>query len=397
MPGNRVERSYLMKAALLKFSDRYQSELCKLLDESHPAKASTIQSLVAEALSSGLRTRGFTRLHERALAAAIPLDCSSDKQKNLIAKAGAFFARIVTQYANGPPGIPKAASDIRILEMMSRRNGELAQSNRALQCAIKDLQSIDRKRIREDQRRKSPTESDIHRIQLRNLSRQILLTQEEERKRISRELHDVIAQALVAVNIHLAALKKEAHLNVSSLNQSIGTTQRLVARSARIVHQFARELRPMALDDLGLAPAIESYINQFQKRTGIKVDLQVLVTLDVLDSVRRTVLFRVVQEALTNVDRHAEASHVEVILSCDDDLFTVRIKDNGRSFRVESQLQAKGSSKRLGLLGMRERVEMVGGIFHLESTRGIGTTIEAIIPLKAHYSLSKQEGIPDNR
>ncbi|MBN2234084.1 MAG: sensor histidine kinase [Opitutales bacterium] len=349
-----------------------------------------VQALGAEALASGLRACGFTRLHERALASAILPDCSIAEQKDLIARAGAFFARIISQYANAPPSRSSEASHVRIIEVMSRRNGELAQRNRDLHGIVKQLQFNDKERLRDEGRkRKSPTDADLHATQLRNLSRQILLTQEEERKRISRELHDVIAQSLVAVNVHLAALKKKASLNISSLNQNIGTTQRLVARSARIVHQFARELRPMALDDLGLAPAIESYVNQFQKRTGIKVDLQVLVTLDILDSVRRTVLFRVVQEALTNVDRHAGASQVQITLSCDDNLFTLRIKDDGKSFRIESQLQGMGHKKRLGLLGMRERVEMVGGIFHIESERGEGTTIEAIIPVGSHLSLSK--------
>ena len=215
--------------------------------------------------------------------------------------------------------------------------------------------------------------------QLRRLSRQILSAQEEERKEISRELHDVIAQTLTGINVRLAALKKEAALNTKGLDRNIARTQRLVEKSVDIVHQFARELRPAVLDDLGLIPALHSFLKNFTARTGVRAHLTAFAGVEQLDTVRRTVLFRVAQEALTNVARHAQASRVEVSIQKLPDCICMKIKDDGKSFEVERVLHGKGS-KRLGLLGMRERLEMVGGRFDVESAPGKGTAITAQIP-----------------
>lgn len=371
-----------MKTELLKFSEHYETELHTLLKNGKPIKSNTILALADEAHASGLKAQGFARFHERTLRNSILPTYPEDQKKRIITRAGTFFARIANHYANAPPTHSAPTQPARFIEALSRRNGELSQQNQTLLNTIHTLQASEKARLNQvlpnPQR---PTKSDLHKIELRNLSRQILLTQEEERKRISRELHDVIAQALIAVKVHLATLKKEAHLNLSSLNQNIQTTQRLVARSARIVHQFARELRPMALDDLGLAPAIESYLNQYRKRTGIRLEVQMIENLEALDSIRRTVLFRVVQEALTNVDRHANASKIKIKLTLKDNCVILRIADNGRSFRVENYYPPRGNTKHLGLLGMRERIEMVGGHLHIESTQGIGTTVMATVPI----------------
>ena len=148
--------------------------------------------------------------------------------------------------------------------------------------------------------------------QLRNLSHQVLHAQEEERKRISRELHDVIAQTLTGINIRLATLKKEAGLNIKGFDRNITLTQKLVEKSVNIVHQFARELRPAVLDDLGLIPALHSFLKNFTARTGVRTHLTAFAGVEQLNTGKRTVLFRVAQEALTNVARHAHASRVEV-------------------------------------------------------------------------------------
>jgi signal transduction histidine kinase len=214
---------------------------------------------------------------------------------------------------------------------------------------------------------------------LRHLSRQILSAQEDERKKISRELHDVIAQTLTGINVRLAALKKEAGTNTKGLDRNIALTQRLVEKSVNIVHEFARELRPAVLDDLGLIPALHSFVKLFSKRTHIHVHLKVFAGVEQLDAARRTVLFRVAQEALTNVSRHAKASRVEVGIQRLADGICMKIKDNGKSFEVEGMLPSRGR-KHLGLLGMRERLEMVGGHFHIESAPGKGTTITALLP-----------------
>jgi two-component system, NarL family, sensor histidine kinase DegS len=151
-----------------------------------------------------------------------------------------------------------------------------------------------------------------------------------------------------------------------------------VEKSVNIVHEFARELRPAVLDDLGLIPALHSFVKLFSKRTHVRVNLEVFAGVEQLDVGRRTVLFRVAQEALTNVSRHAQASQVEVSIQKLPDGICMKIKDDGKSFQVERMMRSRGR-KHLGLLGMRERLEMVGGHLEVESAPGKGTTITARI------------------
>jgi signal transduction histidine kinase len=138
-------------------------------------------------------------------------------------------------------------------------------------------------------------------------------------------------------------------------------------------------LRPALLDDLGLIPALEAFMKSFTKQTGLRTNLTAFAAVERLDTSKRTVLFRVAQEALTNVARHAQASRVEVIIQKQQDGVCMKIKDDGKSFRVDRVMHGKGG-KHLGLLGMRERLEMISGSFEIESTPGNGTTITAKIP-----------------
>jgi signal transduction histidine kinase len=216
--------------------------------------------------------------------------------------------------------------------------------------------------------------------QLRQLSRQVLRAQEEERKRISRELHDVIAQTLTGINVRLANLKKEAMVNTKGLDGNIASTQQMVEHAVNIVHRFARELRPSVLDDLGLIPALHTYVKNLQQETGIRGSLSAFAAVEQVSGDKRTVLYRVAQEALTNVARHAKASRVEVVIQRIDRAVSMEIKDDGRGFQGDRVLPA-GRSKRLGLLGMKERLEMVGGSFAVTSVPGEGTTVRAQIPL----------------
>ncbi|MEO6054957.1 MAG: sensor histidine kinase, partial [Chthoniobacterales bacterium] len=217
--------------------------------------------------------------------------------------------------------------------------------------------------------------------QLRDLSRAILDAQEEERRRISRELHDDVLQSLVGINVHLENLSRAAQLNVEKLTPKIVLAQRLIAESVNSIHRFARELRPMILDDLGLLPALESYLAEFSKQTGIRVQFSAFPEVEQLSNARRTVLYRVVQSALTNIVKHGNARMVKVSIESGKTI-VLKIHDNGRSFDVSTILHTK-SYKRLGVLGMRERVEMIGGKFGITSISGKGTTIRAEIPMMA--------------
>jgi PAS domain S-box-containing protein len=217
--------------------------------------------------------------------------------------------------------------------------------------------------------------------QLRDLSRQILVAQEKERKRISRELHDEVAQLLTGVNLHLAVLAQQDKTDVKDLKKKIVRTQRLVMKSLNIVHEFAGRLRPAVLDDLGLIPALRSYMRDYAKRTGLAIHFTGFTrgNTEQLDSAKRTVLYRVAQEALTNVAKHAQARLVTVSIRKLRGVICLEVQDDGKSFQIQG-VPAPGKKKHLGLLGMRERVEMVGGRFTVESSPGQGTTIRAEIP-----------------
>jgi PAS domain S-box-containing protein len=275
-------------------------------------------------------------------------------------------------------------SDITALkraEEAQRRMEALAVSNEELRQEIARRRVVEES-LKQSERRLSRSLKQSHYMQehLRHLSRQVLRAQEEERKRISRELHDVIAQTLTGISIRLATLKQEAGRNLKGFDRKLANTQRLVEKSVDIIHQFARELRPAVLDDLGLIPALHTFMKHFTTRTGVHARLTAFAAVEQLDAARRTVLFRVAQEGLTNVARHAEAGRVEIDIHKMPGWICMTIKDDGKSFQVERVLLARGGN-RLGLLGMRERLEMVGGRFDVESVPGKGTTITAQIPL----------------
>jgi PAS domain S-box-containing protein len=228
---------------------------------------------------------------------------------------------------------------------------------------------------------------------LRQLSHKVVTAQEEERKHISRELHDEIGQTLTAVNVSIAMLRKEAGAD-GRLNAKVDAAQKLLAQSLETVHRFARELRPEMLDHLGPYAALRSYVKSFSERTGIKAVLQPNVSLDGIDGQQAIVLFRVAQESLTNVFKHARATEVEIRFPRITGGLCMEIADNGRSFRVDDQLAGKGR-RRLGLLGMQERVRLVNGTFSIESTRGRGTTVRVQIPIRSGQKINGEKRTRD--
>ncbi len=228
---------------------------------------------------------------------------------------GKFFCRGDHCRSEKPhAGTQEAAVHLRkIIETLSQRTVELAASNLELSQEIAQRKAAEAALKKSEHHYSELLEQSDHlQEQLRQLSRQILSAQEEERREISRELHDVIAQTLTGINVRLAALAKEAATNTKGLDRNIARTQRLVEKSVDIVHRFARELRPAVLDDLGLIPALHSFMKIFTTRTGVRTHLKAFAGMEQLETARRTVLFRVAQEALTNVARHAKASRVEV-------------------------------------------------------------------------------------
>ncbi len=285
---------------------------------------------------------------------------------------------------NGHPVIQCNVRDIterKQAEEAKRRFEGVSASNRRLAQEIVHRRTIEAAlRKSESQARGLLAQSRLMQNELRNLSRQILSAQEDERKRISRELHDVIAQTLTGINVRLTALLKEAPSDARNLERSIARTQKLVEHSVSVVHQFARELRPTVLDDLGLIPALHTFMKNLRQETGLRVSFSAYAGVEKVSTEKRVVLFRVAQEALNNVARHAHASRVDVMLQKHDEAVCMKIVDDGRGLPARRNLRTQ-KEKRLGLLGMHERLEMVGGSVTVTSTPGHGTAVIARIPI----------------
>jgi signal transduction histidine kinase len=370
-----------MKRPPLNFSQLYQEALLTHLKQGRQANPESARGLGSQALASGLQTLDLAKLHEKTLVMEVLPGYPANKRAALVKRAGTFFAAVVAPAEKTDSSVREAVRREKIIESLSQRTVELAASNLQLSREITRRKAVEGA-LKKSERHclKSLERSELLKEEMQELSRQILSAQEDERKKISRELHDVIAQTLMGINVRLAALKKEAGINTKGLGRNIDITQQLVVKSANIVHQFARELRPTVLDDLGLIPALHAFLKSFMTRTGVRAHLTAFAGVEKLDADGRAVLFRVAQEALTNVDRHAGATSVKVVIRKHVKGICMIITDDGKSFQVQPVLSARGS-KRLGLLGMRERVEMVGGCFHIESAPGKGTSITAQIPL----------------
>lgn len=371
-----------MKRKPLTLPQRYKAALRTHLKEGNRASLHAARGLGIQALDAGFQTLDLAKLHEQTLVTEVLPICPPSRRAALIKKAGIFFAVAISPIEKTHRSAQAATLHLRkFIETLSQRTVELAALNLELSLEIIQRKTAE-EALKKSERHYTQLleQSDHLQEQLRGLSRQILSAQEDERKKISRELHDVIAQTLTGINIRLATLKKEAATNTKGLDRNIALTQKLVEKSVNIVHQFARELRPSVLDDLGLIPALHTFMKQFTARTGVHTHLTAFAGVEQLDTNRRTVLFRIAQESLTNVARHARASRVTVTIQKLQLFIRMEIKDNGKSFNTDRILHAK-KTRRLGVLGMRERAEMVGGTFCVESAPGHGTTVRVEIPI----------------
>jgi two-component system, NarL family, sensor histidine kinase DevS len=208
----------------------------------------------------------------------------------------------------------------------------------------------------------------------RDALRRVVAAQELERKRLARELHDETGQALTSILLGLRTVE-EAH-DEQAMRAAVGTLRDLVVHTLQDVRRLAVELRPKALDDFGLVAALERLTLTFSEQTGIEVDLEPQLDGTRLPGEIETVLYRIVQEALTNVLKHSQASHVSILLRRKDTSVTALIEDDGRGF-VPEETREGG----LGLLGMRERVSLLEGRLQIESSASSGTTLVVEVPL----------------
>jgi two-component system sensor histidine kinase UhpB len=206
----------------------------------------------------------------------------------------------------------------------------------------------------------------------RRSGRLVLRAQEEERKRVARDLHDEVNQALTAILLRLQALMHDAHS--PELAEELGELKRLVNQAMEELLQLARQLRPSALDDHGLMPALEGQVRRFGDQHGIEARLRSEGSADRLGGDQQLVVYRVAQEALANVARHARADQVDVDLVAHGSGVDLTVRDNGVGF------QSSGRPGGLGLNGMAERARLVGGELKIRSGPGEGTTVTLHVP-----------------
>jgi signal transduction histidine kinase len=212
----------------------------------------------------------------------------------------------------------------------------------------------------------------------RDLLRHVVRSQEDERARIARELHDQIAQLLSAFSLDLGALRSK--LKRADLTQTVGRLQEQVRDMSQALYDLVRDLRPSHLDSLGLVPALKFLGSEEYGPKGLEVEVRVTGKPRPLGGLVDTGLFRVAQESLTNVLRHAHVAQAEIEVLYDGDRVCMRVRDRGRGFDPDADFNPP---RGWGLAGMRERVEALSGRFALRTAPDEGTTVEAVIPLGA--------------
>lgn len=254
-----------------------------------------------------------------------------------------------------------ALADSRAALMKS--NAELSQSNEELRVLWEDLKSKEEMRV--------------------NLLARVVSAQEEERHRLSRELHDGVGQMLATLLVSLKLVEKagdpaEARARTAELRE-------MIVQALEECRRLSMDLRPAGLDELGLAGALEGYARHFEHTTGISVELSIARLDGRLSRPVELELYRIVQEMLTNVSKHARAQRVALSLAVDAGMAVVSVEDDGIGFDATTAMAAY--NRGLGLLTMRERTELLGGSFHLDSTPGRGTRIRITVPLPREVSV----------
>ncbi len=210
---------------------------------------------------------------------------------------------------------------------------------------------------------------------LRSLSVQIRTAQEEERKYLSRELHDQVGQLLTGLRMELTAAARLNSPNESEISARLARAKGTVEQTLGIVRDIAMLLRPSMLDDLGLTPALNWLVKDLSRSSGLDIRSEIDSSVDHLPEAHCTCLYRVVQEALTNAIRHSGAAAVELKVAAEDGWVRATITDNGKGFEA-----GQGRRKGLGLLGMEERVRELGGTLEVTSAPGRGATLEVRLP-----------------
>jgi signal transduction histidine kinase len=365
-------------------SRRYAATLRCCLGGGQEAVLHDAYELGREALARGLGVLDMVRIHQNTLSRLILSEVPNWNREHALQAAETFFLEALSPFEITYRGVRVANTKLeQVIGTLAQSNSELGRTNRALHREIGQRKRTE-KALRESEAHFRQLFHHAQSMQesLRRLSNQILHVQEEERRRISRELHDEVGQALTAILVNLAVSQSYSVGTSERLRAKIAETQRLLEQAMEAVHRFAHELRPAMLDELGLLPALRSYVKSFAARTGLRVHFRATPDAEQLDGERKTVIYRIAQESLTNIAKHAQAHAVEVILRRVKSVIGLEIQDDGKSFRPSSD-NGEARKNGLGLLGMQERVRLVNGKFCVVPEPGKGTTVRVRIPFHA--------------
>jgi signal transduction histidine kinase len=217
--------------------------------------------------------------------------------------------------------------------------------------------------------------------QLKALSHRVLQVQEQERRRVAVELHDELGQSLTAIKINLQLSDRLKDQALRDLNQE---NIRVVEDALQQVRRLATNLRPSMLDDLGLPSALQWITEQSASRSGFSVNFHHVRAQPRLAPDIETACFRIVQEALTNIARHAKAKQVEIRLDRDEDHLVLHVADDGCGFNLDEMRTRAIAGESIGVLGMQERATLIGGQLHVESAPGRGSTVQLRCPWRNH-------------
>jgi signal transduction histidine kinase len=249
-------------------------------------------------------------------------------------------------------------AQVELERRVAERTAELSEMNLVLQSEIDRRKRTEEERVR--------------------LLRRIALAEEDERRRMAREMHDQLGQQLSALTLKLAALKADCG-EQAELRIQIESLQTIAKQLDEDVDFLVWELRPAALDDLGLVAALSQYVRNWSKHFGVSAELHASgIEKDRLTIEMETALYRIAQEALNNVAKHARAQKVDILLECHSGQISLIVEDNGVGFEGERMLGA--GDRGMGLIGMRERAALAGGTLVVESNPGSGSTIAVRIP-----------------
>jgi signal transduction histidine kinase len=220
---------------------------------------------------------------------------------------------------------------------------------------------------------------------LRELAEAMNVVREEEKARIARELHDELGQVLTAMDLEIAWVGRKLNSGNAELNGKIESIRGMINGAVDKVRRIAGDLRPAALDELGLAAAIDWQLKQLRNLTGAEIELRLSHDEFSIGEEVAVAAFRIVQESLTNIARHAQASKVTVCAEHQADTLTIEVIDNGGGMAKSGAKPGAVGSRTVGLLGMRERAQQLGGHLVVESEAGGGTTVRAVLPCAARH------------